>query len=64
VIGTVVEIVEANHYIVKSDDKVLHIKLDRIFIEGLEAKEFARRLLIGKEVHILQTGDNIPSYSI
>lgn len=47
------EIVEANHYIVKSDQKILHIKLDRIFIEGLEAKEFARKLLIGKEVHIL-----------
>ncbi|CAK90710.1 unnamed protein product (macronuclear) [Paramecium tetraurelia] len=63
-IGQIVEIVEANQYIVKTDKEILTIKLDRIFIEGLEAKEFARKLLIGKQVHILQVGDNIPLQTI
>jgi staphylococcal nuclease domain-containing protein 1 len=63
-IGKVVEIIEANQYLIKTDKEVLNIKLDRIFIEGLEAKEFARKLLIGKKVHILQVGDNLPLYTI
>lgn len=42
------QILEANHYLIRTDDETLNIKLDRIFVEGLEAKEFARKLLIGK----------------
>ena len=44
----------------KTDKEILTIKLDRIFIEGLEAKEFARKLLIGKKVNIWEVGDNMP----
>ncbi|CAD8043660.1 unnamed protein product [Paramecium primaurelia] len=62
--GQIVEIIEANQYLVKTDKEILTIKLDRIFIEGLEAKEFARKLLIGKKVNILEVGDNMPLQTI
>ncbi|CAD8049867.1 unnamed protein product [Paramecium primaurelia] len=64
IIGQIVEIIEANQYLIKTDKEILTIKLDRIFIEGLEAKEYARKLLIGKQVHILQVGDNMPLQTI
>ncbi|CAD8051082.1 unnamed protein product [Paramecium sonneborni] len=62
--GQVIEIIEANQFYIKTDRETLNIKLERIFIEGLEAKEFTRRLLIGKQVYILQVGDNSPIYTI
>ncbi|CAD8134460.1 unnamed protein product [Paramecium pentaurelia] len=62
--GQVIEIVEANQFYIKTKTEKLNVKLDRIFIEGLEAKEFIRKLLIGKQVHVLQVGDNTPLYSI
>ncbi|CAD8048589.1 unnamed protein product [Paramecium sonneborni] len=64
ILGQIVEVIEANQYLVKTDKQIVNIKLDRIFIEGLEAKEFARKLLIGKQVHILQVGDNLPLQTI
>ncbi|CAK71152.1 unnamed protein product (macronuclear) [Paramecium tetraurelia] len=62
--GQVVEIIEANQFYIKTNTEKLNIKLDRIFIEGQEAKEFTRKLLIGKQVYVLQVGDNTPLYSI
>ncbi|CAD8134223.1 unnamed protein product [Paramecium octaurelia] len=62
--GQVVEIIEANQFYIKTNTEKLNVKLDRIFIEGQEAKEFTRKLLIGKQVYVLQVGDNTPLYSI
>ncbi|KAM3132526.1 hypothetical protein pb186bvf_015339 [Paramecium bursaria] len=62
--GTVVKVIEANHFLLKTDAGNLDIKLDRICIEGLEAKEFARRLLIGKQVNVLQLGEANPCFTM
>lgn len=51
------EVVEANHIIVDVDRELKHIHLSNITVEGIEAKEFARKLLIGKRVQILRIGE-------
>lgn len=58
------EVAEANHIIVEVDQELKHIHLSNIIVEGIEAKEFARKLLIGKRVQILRIGEESPSYAV
>lgn len=54
-IGTIVEVVEPNLFVIeKKEGDYIQIQLDRVFVEGNEAKDFVVKLAIGKKVQIIQ----------